>query len=92
MLPVPTVAPRAVAVAQNALLSLKIFPKVFFKTKPHLKNGKNPLAAVRKNPVPKTSVKRAGPHIISEIFSVLNHRLFLKRYAVFNSMITKKHF
>ena len=60
MLPTPenyTIYPRVmladtptemvIVPAEKAFLFLKILPKVFFKTKPLLKIGKNPLAAVR---------------------------------------------
>ena len=83
MLPVPTVAPRAAAVAAKALLFAKIFPKVFFKMNPALLIGKKPDAAVKKIPAPITRKRSAGPQIVFEIassskgiFSVL-HTSFL---------------
>lgn len=63
ILPVPTVAPRAVAVAAKALLLLKIFPKVDFIINPAFLRGKNPVAKVKKAPAPRTGMSRAGPHI-----------------------------
>ena len=92
ILPVPTVAPRAVAAPQKAFLSLKIFPKVFLIIKPILKIGKNPLAKVIKKPVPKTRAKRAGPQIISESFSVLTTSFSKKSYADSEKDITKNAF
>lgn len=95
MFPVPTVAPRAVAVAEKAPLLLKSFPKVDLITNPAFKTGKKPEAAVIKNPVPRTRISVAGPQTAFETASRKKensrvfHHSFLKTYAKLNAGITK---
>ena len=62
MLPVPAVAPRAVAMAAKPPLLFLRLPNVLFAMKRIFRSGKNPLAAVKNAPLKSTSSKSPGPH------------------------------